>query len=606
MKGYMGRILFVDLSKGETKEIELREEDAKLFIGGSGLAARLLWDFVTPDLDPFSGENVLAFMTGPLAATAAPSGSRYCVASLSSWGYWGEANSGGYFGAMLKRSGYDGLLIKGKAKKPVYIFVTENGAEIRDASHVWGRDTYETQDAIRSETDGRARIACIGPAGENLVRYACIINDAGRAAGRTGMGAIMGSKNLKAVAVVGDKSVEVANEDALNVIVDAIKAMSAMNMTYNLLSRYGTLGYLEVGALLGDAPAKYYTTTVFPAEKVDAIALIENYRTRKYACYNCPVGCGKVVKYGKRGVDEVDTPEYESVVALGPLCGNHDLDSIIYANHLCNAYGLDTISMGASIAFAMHLSEKGIIDERIEWGDAEKIISLIEATAKREGFGDLLAEGTRGMAAKLGVSDDLAANVKGVEVPMHDARAFFGQALSYATSPRGACHLKPDWYNVDLAAGLAEMGLMPGEVEIGVKLGDRFDMSGRIDAFIVYQNYRELFDALVLCKFSPATPSQVLAMFNAVTGFDFTMEDFLKAGERIINLKRMINMKRGVRREHDKLPGIVVEAMKEGPTAGKSPNIEKMLDEYYSLRGWDSNGIPKPEKLDELSLGFAR
>ncbi|MCS7121897.1 MAG: aldehyde ferredoxin oxidoreductase family protein [Archaeoglobaceae archaeon] len=594
MKGYWGKILHVDLSKKDVKEVELKDVDVKMFIGGSGLAAKLLYNSITSDLSPFSPKNQIAFMTGPFTDLV-PSGSRYSVASISPHGYWGEASSGGYFGAWLKRTGYDGLIISGKAERPVYLVVSNGKAEIRDASHLWGKDTYETQEIIKKEFDKRARVACIGPAGENLVKFACIINDAGRAAGRTGMGAIIGSKKLKAIAVYGDKKIEIANEDALKATIEAVNIVSSINIIYNLLSRYGTLGYIEIGMLFGDVPARYFTSTVFPAEKVDAITLMEKYKTRKYSCHYCPIGCGKVVEFKKMGVDEVDTPEYETVVALGPLCENYDLETILYANHLCNSLGLDTISMGVCIAFLMYLG-------KVEWGDSEKMLELIKLTAKREGIGDVLAEGTKGIAAKFGVSDDFAANVKGVEVPMHDARAFFGQALSYATSPRGACHLKPDWYQFEIGAGIAEIGLTPAEVELGIYPGDRFNMDGRISSFIVYQNYRELFDSLLLCKFSPATPSQVLAMFNAITDFNFTMDEFLKAGERIMNLKRMINVKRGISSKDDKLPRIIVDALKAGPTAGKTPKIDEMLIEYYKLRGWNEKGIPKEDKLKELGL----
>lgn len=605
MYGYMGKLLFVDLTDRKIKELELKERDAKLFIGGSGLAARIIYNYLTADLSPFSPSNPIVFMTGPFTATSVPSGSRYSVSSLSAWGYWGESTSGGYFGAFLKRSGYDGIFVIGKSEKPVYLAISDNKAEIRSAEHLWGLDTYKTQEEVRKEFDKRARVACVGIAGENLVKFAAIMNDAGRAAGRTGMGAVMGSKKLKAIAAVGNRSVEVANEDALKATVEAVNAGSYMNITFNLLSRYGTLGYLELGALLGDVPARYYTKTVFPAEKVDSIALIEKYKTRKYACYNCPLGCGKIVKFGKMGVDEVDTPEYETVAAFGPLCENYDLDSIIYANHLCNAYGLDTITMGVSIAFMMYLSEKKVIEgeERIEWGDKEKILSFIHMTAKREGIGNVLAEGVKGIAAKYKVSMDYAAHVKGLEIPMHDPRAFFGQALTYATSSRGACHLKPDWYMLDIGAGLAEIGLMPGEVEIGVNPGDRFNMSSRIQSFVTLQNFKELYDALILCKFSQATPFQILGMFNAITGFNFDIDTFLKAGERIINLKRLINIKRGMGRFDDKLPKIVTDALKHGPTSEKSPNVDEMLEEYYKVRKW-IEGIPTKEKLTELELDF--
>ncbi len=598
-----GKILKVDLSSGSSKTIEVEEEILKQYIGGAGLAARLLFDYIKPGMDPFSPSNVIAFMTGPFTGTRVPSGSRYAIAGISARGIWGESTSGGHFGVALKRSGFDGVMITGKAEKPVYLWLHDGEVEIRDASHIWGKDCYETQEMIKKDLGEKGvRVACIGPAGENLVKYACVINDAGRAAGRTGFGTIMGSKNLKAIAAHGDAEIKVADPEKLEEAYNKTMKTNLENPFFHLLSKYGTLGYLDVGYLLSDVPYKYFTETVFPYEAVTQITLMERYSVRSVACYGCPVGCGKVVKYNKRGIEEVDTPEYETVTSLGPLCGNLDLDSLLYINHLCNAYGIDTISMGVSIAFSMYLFEKGVIGEndtgmKLEWGDSDAIIQLVEMTARREGFGDVLAEGVKGIAEKFGVDEEEAAHVKGLEVPMHDPRAFFGQALGYAISGRGACHNRPDWFVFELGQGLPDLGIFPGE---------RFTMEGRVRDFVRYQDFREVYNSLILCNFLMSTPSEVLDLLNAVTGWNFTMDDFVRVGERTVNLKRVINNIMGVTRKDDKLPKIVTKPLTTGSTAGRSPDMEKLLKEYYEARSWDwETGKPRKEKLEELGLGWA-
>ncbi|MEM2468182.1 MAG: aldehyde ferredoxin oxidoreductase family protein [Candidatus Jordarchaeales archaeon] len=602
MYGYHGKILKVDLSDGSVKTIELKEDLAKAFIGGSGLAARLLFDVLDAKTNPLGPDNHLAFMTGPFTATPVPQGSRYIVAGKSAQGFWGEACSGGSFGPALKGAGVDGVIITGAAKKPVYLFVHDSSVEIKDASHLWGKDTIETQEIIKKDLgERRIRVACIGIGGENKVKYASIMNDESRAAGRCGLGAVMGAKNLKAVAAVGDARAEIASEEMLRGILDFYKLVMEASPFYHLLREYGTYGYLDMAFEIGDAPTRYFTRALFPVEKVSSATFKDTYMVRNYACYGCPVACGKVVEYNKRGVKEIDTPEYETMVAFGPLLENYDLDSILYVNHLCNIYGIDTISAGVSIAFAFYLYEKGVIGKKdvgmkLEWGNSETIVKLVEMVAKRSGFGNILAEGTKGMAERLNVDPGEAANVKGLEIPMHDPRAFFGQALSYATGNRGACHLRGDFYQVDLG-----VGAIP---ELGIIQMDRFVLDGRVDAVAKYQDVRELYDSLILCKFSFATLSMICDFLNAITGWDYNPESIHKTGERIFNIKRALNNKFGVTREHDKMPRIAIAPLEEGATAGKTPNMEELLKEYYKARKWDwETGKPTKEKLEELGLG---
>lgn len=602
MYGYHGKILKIDLSKGSVETIKLKEEDAKAFIGGSGLAARLLFDVLDAKTNHLGPDNYLAFMTGPFTATAVPQGSRYIVAGKSAHGFWGEACSGGAFGPALKGAGVDGVIITGAAEKPVYVFIHDSTAEIKDASHLWGKDTYETQEIIKKDLgERRVRVACIGIGGENKVKYASIMNDEGRAAGRCGLGAVMGAKKLKAVAAVGSARAEIANEDMLKSLVDFHRLLMEASPFYHLLKEFGTYGYLDMAFEIGDAPTRYFTRALFPIEKISSALFKDKYMVRNYACYGCPVACGKIVEYNKRGVKEIDTPEYETMVAFGPLLEHYDLDAILYANHLCNVYGIDTISAGVSIAFAFYLYEKGVIKKKdagmkLEWGNSETIIKLIGMIAKREGIGNILAEGTKGMAEHFKVNPEEAANVKGLEIPMHDPRAFFGQALSYATGNRGACHLRGDFYEVDLG-----VGAIP---ELNILQMDRFTLEGRVDAVVKYQDVREVYDSLILCKFSSATLTMVCDFLNAITGWDYTPESIRKTGERIFNIKRALNNKFGVTRQHDKLPKIAITPLEEGSTAGKTPNMEVLLKEYYKFRKWDwETGKPTKEKLEELGLG---
>ncbi|MEM4675315.1 MAG: aldehyde ferredoxin oxidoreductase C-terminal domain-containing protein, partial [Nitrososphaerota archaeon] len=445
------------------------------------------------------------------------------------------------------------------------------------------------------------RVACIGIGGENKVKYASIMNDEGRAAGRCGLGAVMGAKKLKAVAAVGSARAEIANEDMLKSLVDFHRLLMEASPFYHLLKEFGTYGYLDMAFEIGDAPTRYFTRALFPIEKISSALFKDKYMVRNYACYGCPVACGKIVEYNKRGVKEIDTPEYETMVAFGPLLEHYDLDAILYANHLCNVYGIDTISAGVSIAFAFYLYEKGVIKKKdagmkLEWGNSETIIKLIGMIAKREGIGNILAEGTKGMAEHFKVNPEEAANVKGLEIPMHDPRAFFGQALSYATGNRGACHLRGDFYEVDLG-----VGAIP---ELNILQMDRFTLEGRVDAVVKYQDVREVYDSLILCKFSSATLTMVCDFLNAITGWDYTPESIRKTGERIFNIKRALNNKFGVTRQHDKLPKIAITPLEEGSTAGKTPNMEVLLKEYYKFRKWDwETGKPTKEKLEELGLG---
>ncbi len=599
MYAYAGKIGYINLTAGTVEVKELDEKLAQDFIGGSALACRLVYDMIGPDTDPLGPDNPLVFMTGPFVGTTAPSSSRFAVCARSPLtGIWGEATSGGSFGPKMKRAGFDGLVITGRAEKPTAIWAKDGELKLLDASSLWGKDSYETQQLLKDKL-GDCSVACIGQAGENQVLMAAIMNDAGRAAGRCGLGAVMGSKNLKAVAVEGRETIKLANKDNFNnmnkFILEEVKKATALN------KQYGTLGYLDVGMYFGDVPAKYFTENIFPAEKVTGKRLREEFTVTFESCLGCAISCGRKTRLGGKYNISVDGPEYESVVSLGPLCGIYDLEPIVYANHLCNKYGLDTISAGVAIAFAMYLLDNKLVTPEklgfdITWGDNGGIQRLLELIARNEGPGALLSQGVKRMAAELEVDPELAAEVKGLEVPMHDPRAFAGMALSYATGPRGACHERADFFMMDL--GLVKqqcVGLQPGP--------DRFSLDGRVGDVAKLQDIRELDNAFLRCTFASLPMDITSGLFGLATGTPRSVQDLMKAGERSTTIKRLLNCKLGITRKDDRLPGIVKRPYADGSNAGYVPDIDKYLQDYYAVRGWDwASGRPTKEKITEMGL----
>ncbi len=601
MYGYHGRFLKVDLEAKTTEDMPLSEVDLKKYIGGATLAAALIYNYIEKDMDPLSPKSPLVFSTGPLTGSPIPMVSRYAVCGISPLtGYWGEATSGGAFPFRLKGAGYDGVFITGRAEGPVYLYLENGSAQIKDARHLWGQDIYETQKVLKSQIEATTfSTACIGQAGERQIRYASIMNDRGRAAGRCGLGALMGSKNLKAVVVSGGMKPGSSDKEKVKALAKEAVSTIRGNLISVALREYGTLFYMDMAMALGDVPAKYFSKSVFPAEKISGQALRQAYTVENYACMGCPIGCGREVKNFRKDLDRVDGPEYETVGAFGPLCMNFDLDSIVEANHLCNAHGLDTISAGVSIAYAMYLYEKGILTRdragmEIKWGNGNTVVRLVEMIVKQEGIGELLSRGTLEMAKELGRDPDEAAQVKGMEMPMHEGRAFHGMAVSYATGPRGACHLKGDYYNVDLGGTVPELNIFPG---------DRLASEGKAEPAAKYQSLKDLYDALTLCKFAPLSVTQICQILSAITGWEMSPADLLSAGDRSVNLKRAISNKLGLTREEDRLPKVCMDTLKEGGSAGKAPDMDLLLKEYYNFRGWDwETGKPSKEKLIELGL----
>ena len=608
MNGYMGKILRVDLNTETLWDEPLDEDDACAFVGGSGLAARLIYDMVDAGTDPLGPDNPLIFMTGPLVGTAMPSAGRCSVCALSPLTrMWGESNTGGFFGPELRFAGYDGIVVTGRSEKPVWLSIVEGQAQLHDAANLWGLDSYVTQERVREALgEPKARVACIGPAGEHLVKMAAVMNDHGRAAGRTGMGAVMGSKNLKAIGVRGTARVPLADPEGFKAVVKEVIANAQEDMAALSLQLAGTACYVDMALMYGDMPIRYYQQGEWEgASDLSGVLLADQFLNRNVACYRCPIACGRETRAPNYGLQKVDGPEYETLGALGSLGMVNDLEAVIYAGHLCNVYGLDTISTGCTIALAYEMFERGILTPaqagglEVRYGDARMLHRLIEMIARREGLGDLLAEGSAALAEHFGVPE-LAVTVNRLEVPLHDPRAFAGMAVTYALSPRGACHMEGDMYGVDTGQG--------PPVELGVLPGDRFEASqekGHIAAR--HQAWRNLYNALTLCQFQNPGAERLLAALNGATGWGLQAEDMITLGKRIATLKRLLNLRRGLTRANDRLPDLLMRPLNSGGTEGTVPDVETLLAGAYAEYGWDpETGKPTPQTLEGLGLGSFR
>ncbi|MBN1329762.1 MAG: aldehyde ferredoxin oxidoreductase family protein [Candidatus Heimdallarchaeota archaeon] len=620
---YNGKIAYVDLTTQTVKIEPLKENTARDFLGGAGLSAKLIYDLLddsaykTLKNDPFSPINPLVFATGPITGTERPASGRYSVCAISPLtNIWGESTSGGHFCISLRDSGFDAIVITGKAVKPIYLYLSEGKFSFMDASKLWGKDTYETQELIRNEIkNDKIKVACIGPSGEKLVRFASVMNDEGRAAGRCGMGAIMGSKNLKAVAIVGSKGTipETPNKEAIRDLRKQINYILEDDLVGSIVPKvmniFGTNTYMDMGSFAGDVPANYFTETEFPAELLTSKTLKEQFPMFISGCARCSLQCAKQTVIPDNGNEIcVDGPEYESMAAFGSLTGSFEAKKVILAHHLGNVFGLDTISSGVTIAFLIYLVENGLATKTIKnylkemkiedlhWGNGDIILKLMKLINERKEIGDVLAEGTKRMAKILDVDPELAAHVKGLEIPMHDPRAYAGQALSYMTACCGAHHQKCDWFQVE-----SQSISFP---EYDINPGNRFDISGRESGVIAFQDIRAIDDAAVNCDFeTPPKFSDVAKYISLVTDFKYTPKLLLQAGERMTNIKRLISCNLGITREDDKLPEIVKKALPSGPTEGVKLDLEKNLKKYYELRGWDwKTGRPTNAKLKELRI----
>ena len=617
MFGYMGRVIRIDLTRSEVVEEDLEEGVARKFLGGRGLASYFLFKELSPRVDPLGPENKLVITTGPLVGTMLPGCSGYAAFAKSPLtGGWGEAHAKGWFGSQLKAAGYDALIISGRSPGPCYAWINNGQVEIRDASHIWGKTTGETEDIIRRETGKKGtRIACIGPAGENLVRYACIINDKSHAAGRTGLGAVMGSKKLKAIATYGTRRVQVADEAKLRELKKKALDRIRKSSFYALFSKYGTAGLVTMYNEAGILPTRNFRSGVFEgAKNISGEAINEKVLIRRRPCPACPIACDPIVevKTGPFALipPEYGGPEYETTASFGSYCGNDNLEAVAKANMLCNMYGLDTISTGNSIAFAMELYEHGIITKEdtegieLTWGNPQAIIQMIRKIARREGLGDLLAEGVKRMAEKLDKgSEKFAIHSKGMECPMVEPRAEVGKGLSYATSNRGACHHQYTPFFPEEDMRRLSLTRIPGKTEIS---------RDQAELVVKGENYRTVLpESLIICSFvtyESISMSDIAEFLNAVVGWKISFNELISAGERIFNLCRAFNVREGMTRNDDTIPLRFEKPLDIGPTKGltlKLDDLNRMLDYYYELRGWNiKTGVPMREKLKEICLEF--
>jgi aldehyde:ferredoxin oxidoreductase len=600
----MQPILKIDLTTEQTEKIIIPKSWEAAYLGGASLAARMLYDVLTPELDPLSAKAVLLLLNGPLSGTAGPTTGRWVICGKSpATGLWAESNIGGFWGAELRKAGYDGVWVTGKADQPVYIEIRDQEMTVRPAGHLWGVDTYEVQDRIREEMGAKtARIAGIGVAGENQVKFANILCDHGRVAGRTGLGAVMGSKQLKAIAVTGSGAIPVADPDGYNQLRSQANRELRNNSMTLVARELGTAGVGDYMDYLGSMPKRGYTRGEMPGiENISGSALSEKYGAGVSACHGCVVACGRVVRLRPEG-DKQKGPEYETIVGFGPNLWISDSEFIIKMNDLCDRFGMDTISLSNTIGFAMRLYELGLISKSdtdglaIEWGDQAVVETLVRKAARRDGFGALVAEGALGLE-KAFDADGLGVQVNGLEAAYHDPRGFSGMALVYATSPRGACHNQSDYYFVDMGQA---------EEDLGMAFLPRQAGEEKAHNVALHQDWRTVFNAIVMCIFGNVPPGEVVALINAGCGLNWEIEDLLLAGERAWNLKRVINNRLGLRRENDRLPKELLKPLADGGAAGYQVPFEAMLKAYYQVRGWDwKTGFPSKEKLRMLGLEFA-
>lgn len=608
---HAGKLLWVDLDSEQWHVTEVASDRVRHYLLGSGLAAKILNDRLQPQLDPLDPANPLLMMNGLLTGTFVPTASRVSVCGRSPLtGIWCESMAGGYWGAELRFAGYDGVAFTGRAEKPVYLWINDGHVELRPASSLWGLDSRQTAQRIRDETDPKALVACVGPAAENGVRMAGVmfLGNGERTAGRGGMGALMASKHLKAVAIRGSQRPEYHDRDGLRRRVREATAWIKENSVG--MSEFGTAGGVPATELYGDLPIKNWLLGSWEegADKTSGQTIVATMLDKHYRCFACPIACGKEVKIteGPYAGLEGHGPEYETLAAFGALLLNDDLEAIVQADHLCSRYGLDTISTAAVIALALEAYEKGLLTAEdtggleLEWGNVEAILQLVEQIAHRQGLGDVLADGVRAAANVLGAqAEEMAIHAKGLAIPMHDPRAFASMAVNYATANRGGCHLESLSYWRGYGLEWEEWG-QAGEY-------DRLRSDGgKAKTVYDFQNYMGVYNALGLCKFivkGSVGPETVVEWLNLAMGWDWSSDDLVRVGERLFNLKRLINLRLGVTGTDDTLPRrLLTHARPTGSAAGVLPDLESMLEEYYQLRGWTAEGAPTEETRRDLGL----
>jgi aldehyde:ferredoxin oxidoreductase len=608
INGYNGKILRVDLTRGSTEPETIEERFCRQYLGGIGFIVYYLWKELKPGIDALSPDNKLIFALGPVSGLTVPGAARNCIGAKSPLtGGIAKSEVGGFWMAELKRAGYDAIILEGKSPKPVYLWVHDGEFEIRDASHLWGEETLETMEKIRSELgDDHIQVAMIGPGGENQVRFACIMQGCHDAAGRGGLGAVMGSKNIKAIAVRGHTLPPLADRDRI--------AAVRKEMTHPYPhSEFGTGGpSMITQEATGDLPIRNFRDGTFPEVKqIHAGVIKDTVRIGMEGCFACPIRCKKVIKFEEpyKVEPEYGGPEYETLAGLGSNCGVSDLKAIIKGNERCNAYSIDTISAGSSIAFAMECYEHSIITQKdtsgidFTWGNAEAMLRAIELIARREGFGNVLAEGTARMAKKYGRdAGKFAMNVKGLEAGMHDPRVGSGLALGFMLSPTGAdhCVITPDGLlaNPQMFKPYHVLGWQdpPEADEISAR---------KVAVFRDAQLANIVVDSLVFCQFPNITFDQIIEVLKGSTGWDTGIPETFKIAERILNLMRLFNLREGLTASDDVMPDRMFQSKRGGALANlkdRRTEYENARNYYYALMGWDRNGVPLPEKIAELGI----
>ncbi len=610
MYGVWGKILEIDLSNSIGKEKEVPIETYKKFIGGSALGTKLLYDGITGDTEPYSEENMLIFATGPFQGTVFPGSAKWMAISKSPLtGTFCVSGAGADFGPKLKGTGVDAVVIRGQSESPVYALITSKGLEIRDASHLWGKDAIESYELLREELIRYSpSIITIGPAGEKQVAIACLVVDGHSFAGRGGLGAVMGFKNLKALAVSGQRKVDLAYPDRLIGLIRQSnrKLLKNAQDTYH---KHGTANDVVFCESIGDLPIKYWAGDTWPegAKKIGAPRYTEYLSAKPKPCFACPIGCHRYItlRHGNKVVLKGAGPEYESLGMLGSNCLVDDLDAIALANDRCNRLGIDTISAGSYVAFTMECYERGLIKSEdvgnvsLQWGDGKTLLELIKQIGTREGFGAIFANGIREAAQQIGGdAPNFAIEVKGMDLPAHDPRTHFSLAINYATTTRGADHTHAFPHAGELGVLIPEVGYN--------EPSKKFSMEGKAKLAMLFQDYGVVVDSLVVCNMMPLNGlslTEMLKALNLATGWNFDVNTLMQVGERGFNLQRVINLRDGVTHEDDHLPARMFERASSGPRKGEAPDgFEEALTEYYQLRGWTAQGVPSAGKLKELGL----
>ncbi|MGI9953396.1 aldehyde ferredoxin oxidoreductase family protein [Moorellaceae bacterium AZ2] len=619
--GYMGRILIVDLTTRTYEEVSLDESIYREYIGGYGLGVRILYERMRPNVDPLGPENILGFVVGTFVGTKSHGGGRFNVVTKSPLtGGWADSSCGGYFGPKLKRCGYDGLFITGSSEAPLYLWITDQGIECRDARHLWGKDTTETEDILRGELGRDVAVASIGQAGENLSKIAAIIHDYGRAAGRQGVGAVMGSKRLKAVAVKGSKEVPIADksehERILSIMRDDVKSMPRVCKS---LRTYGSPVVFVKNVTIQDAPIQNWkglSHEVYPIDKAQKLGpdVYLEFRKRRYACAQCVIGCGAILEIedGNRRL-VVHRPEYETIAAFGSMCLIDDIMTVIKANDLCNRYGFDTISAGTCIAFAMECYERGLITDKdteglkLNWGNQEAVIPLLELMSKREGFGAILADGVKVAAEKIGKgAEKFAMHVAGQEVACHDPRCWPGFGYGYVLDPTPGRHTTGGVGFIE--HGWTDHTLEEHNYNLSRLVEERYSYTDKGWAVAVLNQWFQFFNSTGMCIYNVYGYKSypILENFRAITGwYDFDLQAALLVGERINTLRHCFNLREGLKPQTWTLPARLrgVPPLPAGPTAGITLDIETVRKSYYEVLDWDiDTGRPSAQKLKKLGL----